>query len=140
MTEKLDFKTDEELNIETQHIGTDPLTGPEMYRRYRILASDSYSQEDLIHYEEWLVAKDGKIYNELYSQKKYIVKDIPEVLYTKDEMMLNGQIALGTEVKISAIPQYTNWFAQLKPILLPSINKTLLAIPIDSPVTYYVKP
>lgn len=111
MTEKIDFKTDEQVGSITNHIGTDPITGLEMYRRYKSLNSDAHDKKHKIGYEEWLIAKDGKIYEELYTQKEYLAVDILD------------------EPKY---PNYTKWFNELSPILLPEINATLKKMPFDA--------
>lgn len=78
------------------------------------LYSDVILKQHHIGYEEWLVAKDGNIYDEFYTIKYYIVVDN---LDTKNF-------------------QYTNWFKMLAPALLPDISKTLMEIPKNSPTNY----
>ncbi len=117
MKEKLDFKTDIQVRASTIIRGVDPITGLEMRRRFKGLQSDLHSKEHIITYEEWLIAKDGKIYENFYQIKQYRVIDIttpPEYL------------------------AYTQWFDQLSPVLLPAINNTLLAMPLDAKQWYIV--
>lgn len=109
------LKTDLQTGTTTVHIGTDSITGLEMYRRMKTLNSDVHEKQHRISYEEWLVAKDGKVYQDFYTVKTYLVVD-----------------------KLDA-PQnlsYTQWFNQLAPALLPAINQTLLEIPKDAPSNY----
>lgn len=117
LTEKTDLKTDEQVGSETKHIGTDPVTGLEMYRRFKGLNSDLHDKQHRITYEEWLIAKDGKIYEEFYRVKTYLVVDI-----TDEPQYL----------------AYTQWYNQLGPVLLPAINNTLVAMPKDAVNNYVV--
>jgi len=109
MTEKIDFKTDQEVDSATVHIGTDPKTGLELYRRFKTLNSDKHDKQHVISYEEWLIAKDGKIYEEFYRVKKYIIVDVLDNNY------------LG----------YSTWNSQLSPVLIPKITARLAALPVD---------
>ncbi len=117
MTEKLDLKTDAEVGASTIVRGIEPVTGLEMRRRFKGLNSDLHTKEHVITYEEWLIAKDGKVYEDFYQIKQYKAIDIttpPEYL------------------------AYTQWFNQLSPVLLPPINNTLLAMPLDAKQWYVV--
>lgn len=111
-----DLKPDSLVGTTTVHVGTDSITGLEIYRRMKSLNSDVQEKQHRISYEEWLVAKDGKVYQGFYSVKTYIVVD------NNDTQKLS----------------YTIWFNQLAPVLLPSINQTLLEIPKDAGNNYVV--
>jgi hypothetical protein len=105
MTEKK-ILTDEEVGTSTVHVGTDPITGLEVYRRFKSLYSDTHEKFHRITYEEWKVAKDGKVYQELFTEKTYMVVNIAD---TEPPQM-----------------KYDQWFKALAPTLLPEINNTLI--------------
>lgn len=98
--------SDAEVGTSTIHIGTDPVTGLEVYRRFKTLNSDAHEKKHRITYEEWKVAKDGKVYQEFYQEKQYLVVNITDV----DPPQM----------------KYDYWFAALSPTLLPEINNSLL--------------
>jgi hypothetical protein len=151
MTEII-LETDQEIGVATQHVGVNPITGLEMYRRPRKLYWDSFIKEDFITYEQWEVAKDGKVYDELYKIQDYRVCDIPAipaipaVYYQAGDTLPDGSTAVGGELKTAEVPaipaylNYTRYMGAIGPLLLPPMYATLLVIPMNAPDRYITHP
>ncbi len=106
MTEKLDLKADEQAGYKTISLGVHPQYGLETYMRFSgVLNIDVRIKQIIVRCEKWMIAADGKVYEELYSGSwQYIVTD------NKD----SGNL------------EFTQWNNQLgQPIIVPAINKKI---------------
>jgi hypothetical protein len=125
------------VDIETKKFGSAELT-----RRARFLTVEANCQSKFIRvfYREQLVADDGSVVNE-GEVKSYELIDRPAVLYNAGEIITpevrdeegsivsEAVVADGTEVKIPAITDFTDWDAQLGiPFIRPAIANRLRQI------------
>lgn len=100
-------------------VGNNSITGFPMFKRFKDLGTINEIKQFYVEFEQWQVCPNGKIYENYYELKRYLIVDI-----TDPGFEYSG---------------YTNWFTTLAPTLLPAINKTLLEMPKESENNYVVQ-
>lgn len=111
MTE-INLKTDLEVGATTILVGVEPRTGLNLYRRFNHYELNTDEKEHTITYEEWMVAKDGKVYDRFYRKRQFKAVNITDVQPNK--------------------LRFDQWYNQFKNQFGTSINNFITAIPLTS--------
>jgi hypothetical protein len=109
---EITLKTDAEVGANTILVGIEPRTGFNLYRRFNRYELNTDQKEHTVNYEEWLVAKDGKVYDIFYRRRQFKAVNITDVVPNK--------------------LRYDQWFNQFKTQFGVNINNFITAIPLTS--------
>ena len=120
---------------------------------------DQYLSTDnkiIVPYLEYFKNANGDVVNELTRFKHFEVRNLPQLIYYEGEIMANGEIALGGEIKREQWNAANDWFMLLArtPIsneqqtnflnnftgIIDAIEQTLMNFPLEIPNGYILQP
>ena len=129
--------------------------------RFKILFgenNDQYLDLDnniIIPYLEYFKNADGLVVNELTRYKHYKIENLPQLIYEAGEIMQNGEIAEGGEIKRPQLNLANDWFTLLSRTpqneaqqatflqnftgIIDAIEYTLASFPLDIPNGYILQ-
>lgn len=109
---EITLKTDQEVGANTISVGVEPRTGFSLYRRFNRFELDTNLKEHTVTYEEWLVSKDGKVYDRFYRLRQFKAVNITDVVPNK--------------------LRFDQWFTKFKNNFGADINNMITNIPLTS--------